>query len=359
MYPQSQQLPGYIVSQLEHGVAAAYIRQNLVGAGWPPYIIDDSLNQTLAHRVHILPFPLEDYPYPIPPQSAPMASPKTTAPTGPQHTATSTPTAYDEPAPYYVFSAIYDALTAIRRNISTVILADVIGFAVAIAYYQAFVSRLPAIGDPLHDIHSAAAIALLTIASLFIGNFIFCMVANAIDDGWQASHRPRRPIGNIILDSLQVIFKVIGSELLLVASLVLPFVIGAIVLTLVEIVAGSVGFNTLAPIVLFVVFGWLAYCLQRFPLVAYVALLESKTPARHSLRRSAQLLRHSTGYFVIKGVLLIGFIGLLGAITTNIHSLGELLSSANYPAYGLFVSLTTIVIGTMTVFYHQRLTTTN
>jgi hypothetical protein len=63
MYPQSQQLVGYIDSQLSYGVAAAYIRHVLLQAGWPLPIVDTSLNQELAHTAHILPMPLDSHAY--------------------------------------------------------------------------------------------------------------------------------------------------------------------------------------------------------------------------------------------------------------------------------------------------------
>jgi hypothetical protein len=94
MYPQSSQLLGYIDSQLTQGVAAMQIRNSLLGLGWPLPIVDDSLNQELAHTARILPAPIDlnayysyyapQYYYPgyqpqSPAQTAPIATPATVA----------------------------------------------------------------------------------------------------------------------------------------------------------------------------------------------------------------------------------------------------------------------------------------
>lgn len=63
MYPQPQQLVGYIDSQLLYGVAATYIRQSLLYAGWPLAVVDTSINQELAHTAHVLPIPLDTNAY--------------------------------------------------------------------------------------------------------------------------------------------------------------------------------------------------------------------------------------------------------------------------------------------------------
>jgi|GEM_PF-5256345 len=326
------------MSQLQHGVAAIYIRQNLIQAGWPSRTIDDSLNETLAHDAHILPCPIGYYPevrqQPLRITPSPTAS-----------------DASDNSEPYYLKTALYDGLQAIRHNIAAVTLANIVGFGFAVIYYRTLIAKLPVINDPIHDIRSAATFGVSIAAGLFLSNLIFCMLALAINDGMC---NRRQPFGTVFVGSLQMIFRVIGSELLLAVSLLSPFVVGGVVLMAAEIVGGSVGFNSLAPVVLFAVFGWLTYGLQHFLLAPYVALFRPDIAIRRTLSHSSQLLRPGGAHIIVKGATILSLMAIIGAILTDIHSLSQLLLSADYPAFAILISLTTLTFGTMVALYDKR-----
>lgn len=333
----------YIEVQLASGVSAGSVRQQLVGVGWDPAMVDDvfnGLNQPseVGTTVQPSPQPLQQLTHDYSLQS--QASEK-----------------------YGTVDAVKDAYRALRANIVAVGVSLVVGFAfvlgiVILAVFVGVALVFAAAGSFANESAGLGWMVLVflllfgvfTVVNALVSAFVQSIVGLAINDGADGTKSNLKMlVFTAIKRSPRVLLAIIICSLAAMAPIAL-----ALVLTLIlSAISSSLAF--IGYLLAIVAIISVPILLMRLILTPVVALLEAEVPISGLIGRSRQLMRDGGSIFMLKLFGLAVLVSILISIITPSESeLEEASTLTTYVVSAIGIVFYLAVSAVLIVFYRNR-----
>lgn len=268
---------------------------------------------------------------------------------------------------YRLFTAIGEALTAIKANapvffaVTFISIAIVTLISVAVQFAAATL-----FGITIGGLVFAAALGAFVPAfwvsviaygliSLALQSFLVAAVSLAVADG---SSSAKNSTGATLNAALRASWRVFLAELLFCALALGPFFLVYLVSyasLLAPTALGSFGAGALVLFGMTVASVWLIIACLRYALIPYVALFEPRTSMLKTPARSKQLLLHGGQWFLVKLLLAAGLLYVLLGILIDISPLGVLGGGDANPAFNLMAAILGIgASAVLVMLYHNR-----
>lgn len=377
--PHIAQLSQYIHQELERGVEAWQLQDNILAAGWEQDLVSQAFMQLGISVIHP---PTPSFPqeqavannlpqYPQTNQAQQQEYSQTQSVGDPNYATDAQSSAHgDIPQKYRVWTAVFDAIRAGKHNgaslaaaiaVSVIAMGSIIYIAVL-----AMTSILTAIIGltmgvsilGLSALSSLGGVIMLIMLSLFVALIIvMAVIQNTTSLAiYAGAEGHKTPPGRTMIQALKSLPRVIIANLLFGFVMLGPYIafigLSAFLMPVSDTSGG--GLNLLAILFVFLALAWIIIAILRYSLAPYIALFEPQTPILKTLSRSRQLLIHGGQWFIFKAWLLMTLVSIILSLIGGDYSYEEAFAGATiFSGIGIYILLL-LANGVMTVLYRNR-----